>query len=156
MNPDSVSAQVPDIADGVSESTKASTTEVQTITSRKKTHAQRCREYRERKKLQNTMVQNITAERSDDQLQAKKPKTNAERRKKHYEAQKLKKQKSKKIPKTVKQKNKEYYERKKKIRALNTLNHHSDAGGANMLSEHYEKPSRIEVFSDSFLGKYKL
>ena len=63
------------------------------------------------------MVQNITAERSDecsetDQLQAKKPKTNAERRKKHYEAQKLKKQESKKIPKTVKQKNKEYYDRK--------------------------------------------
>lgn len=117
-----------------SESTKASTTEVQTITSgkRKKTNAQRCREYRERKKLQNTMVQNITAERSDecsetDQLPAKKPKTNAERRKKYYEAQKLKKQKSKKIPKTDKQRSKECYDRKKKFQALNTLNHHSDA-----------------------------
>ncbi|KPJ12697.1 hypothetical protein RR48_02599 [Papilio machaon] len=77
------------------------------------------------------MVQNITAERSfecseTDQLPAKKPKTDAERRKKYYEAQKLKKQKIKKIPKTDKQRNKEYYYRKKKLKALNTLNHHSD------------------------------
>ncbi|XP_052746205.1 uncharacterized protein LOC112046168 [Bicyclus anynana] len=114
------------------ESTKASTTEVQTKTSRIKSNAQKCREYRERKKLQKTMVQNITAVRSDecseaDQLQAKKPKTNAERRKKHYEAQKLKKQKCKKLPKSVKQKNKEYYNRKKeRLQALNNLNHYSD------------------------------
>ena len=98
----------------------------------KKTNAQKCREYREKQKLQNTVVQNISTERSDecnktDQLQAKKkPKTNAERRKKHYEAQKLKKQGSKKIPKTVKQRNKEYYYRKKMKQALNTINHHSD------------------------------
>jgi hypothetical protein len=72
---------------------------IQVIRSDKKTNAQKCKEYRERKKSEDERVPKNSAQRSDecrerDQLQEikKKPKTDAQRSKEYRERQKIKKQ----------------------------------------------------------------
>ncbi|XP_072946866.1 uncharacterized protein [Epargyreus clarus] len=109
-------------------STKVSTTKVQDNRSQKKTNAQKCKEYREKQKLQNIRGQNTN--RSDkcyegDLLQVfKKPKTDRERSKAYYDRQKLKKPKLKKVPKTAAQRSKEYREKLKLKQNTEGKTHH--------------------------------